>query len=68
MSCIGESGSDAENGRLGVLHPLLPISSTVRRQDMPEFWHIDGAIYVNRTSDLNLDTSSNDNPIGFVMP
>ena len=52
----------------GVLHPLLPISSTVRRQDMPEFWHIDGAIYVNRTSDLNLDTSLNDNPIGFVMP
>ena len=35
---------------------------------MPEFWHIDGAIYVNRTSDLNLDTSLNDNPIGFVMP
>lgn len=54
--------------RSGVLHPLLPIASTVRRQDMPRFWHVDGAIYINRSDDLALDTSLNDNPIGFVMP
>lgn len=54
--------------RSGVLHPILPMSSTVRRQDMPRFWHVDGAIYVNRADDLTPETSLNDNPIGFVMP
>ncbi len=54
--------------RFGVLHPVLPLPSTVRRQDMPRFWHVDGAIYVNRTDDLTPETSLNDNPIGFVMP
>lgn len=52
----------------GVLHPILPVSSTVRRQDMPRFWHVDGAIYINRSSDLTHDTSLNDNPIAFIMP
>lgn len=52
----------------GVMHPILPISSTVRRQDMPQFWHVDGAIYINRTEDLTSETSLNDNPIAFVMP
>lgn len=52
----------------GVLHPLLPILSTVRRQDMPDFWKVDGAIYINKSSDITLETSLNDNPIGFVMP
>lgn len=52
----------------GVLHPLLPVLSTVRRQDMPEYWRVDGAIYINKSSDLTLATSFNDNPIGFVMP
>lgn len=54
--------------RSGVLHPLLPMSSTVRRQDMPAFYHVDGAIYINRTDDVSLETSLNDNPIGYVMP
>ena len=54
--------------RSGVLHPLLPMSSTVRRQDMPAFYHVDGAIYINRTEDITLETSLNDNPIGYVMP
>lgn len=52
----------------GVLHPLLPVLSTARRQDMPDFWKVDGAIYINKNSDINLNTSFNDNPIGFVMP
>lgn len=52
----------------GVMHPILPISSTVRRQDMPRFWHVDGAIYINRAEDLTLETSLNDNPIAYVMP
>lgn len=52
----------------GVMHPILPISSTVRRQDMPRFWHVDGAIYINRADSLSGDTSLNDNPIAYVMP
>lgn len=52
----------------GVMHPLLPVSSTVRRQDMPRFWHVDGAVYVNRATDLTPETSLNDNPIGYAMP
>lgn len=52
----------------GVMHPILPISSTVRRQDMPRFWHVDGAIYINRAGELTPETSLNDNPIAFVMP
>lgn len=54
--------------RSGVLHPILPVPSTVRRQDMPRFWHVDGAVYVNRADDLTPETSLNDNPIGFVVP
>lgn len=54
--------------RSGVLHPILPVPSTVRRQDMPRFWHVDGAVYVNRADDLTPETSLNDNPIGYVMP
>ena len=51
----------------GVMHPLLPVSSTVRRQDLPTFWHVDGAIYINRTDELDEETSLNDNPIGYAM-
>lgn len=54
--------------QFGVLHPLLPVSSTVRRQDMPAFYHVDGAIYINLAQDLTLETSLNDNPIGYAMP
>lgn len=52
----------------GILHPLLPIGSTVRRQDMPKFYRVDGAIYINRCDELTCDTSLNDNPIAYVMP
>lgn len=54
--------------RSGVLHPILSMPSTVRRQDMPRFWHVDGAVYINRSDDLTTETSLNDNPIGYVMP
>ena len=52
----------------GILHPILPVCSTARRQDMPKFYHVDGAIYINKSEDLTADTSLNDNPIAYVMP
>lgn len=52
----------------GVLQPLLNTNSTVRRQDMPVFYHVNGAIYINRIDEINRDTSFNDNPVGYVMP
>lgn len=51
----------------GIMHPLIPISSTIRRQDMPRFYHVNGAIYVNDFHGLSLDTSLNDNPVAYVM-
>ena len=52
----------------GMLQPLLNTNSTARRQDMPAFYHVNGAIYINRIDEINRDTSFNDNPVGYVMP
>jgi CMP-N-acetylneuraminic acid synthetase len=52
----------------GVLHPVLPLTSTVRRQDMPDFYHVNGAVYVNSFDGLSSETSLNDNPVAYVMP
>ena len=51
----------------GVLKPLLQTGSTVRRQDMPPFYRVNGSIYINPIEEINRDTSFNDNPIPFVM-
>ena len=53
-----------EDGRL---HPLLQTGSTVRRQDMPPFYRVNGSIYINPIEEINSTTSFNDNPIPFVM-
>lgn len=50
----------------GRLKPLLDGSSTVRRQDMPSFFRVNGSVYVNPVEKLNPDTSFNDNPVPFV--
>lgn len=49
------------------LKPLLQVSSTVRRQDMPPYYRVNGSIYINPIEGINRDTSFNDNPIPFVM-
>lgn len=54
----------------GTLSPILrnPTSS-VRRQDMPDIFKINGSIYINSIEDImNEDMSFNDNPLGFIMP
>lgn len=49
------------------LKPLLEGSSTVRRQDMPPFYRVNGSIYINPVEGISPTTSFNDNPIPFVM-
>ncbi|MCE3039256.1 cytidylyltransferase domain-containing protein [Helicobacter anatolicus] len=50
-----------------ILTPLLQTNSTTRRQDLPPFYRINGAIYINKISTLTTNTSFNDNPIGYIM-
>lgn len=51
----------------GKLTKLLNVSSTCRRQDMPPYYRVNGAIYVNAWDELNPELSLNDNTHGFVM-
>ena len=52
----------------GRLTSLLPGNSTIRRQDMPVYYRVNGSIYVNKVNRLSAATSLNDNPVGYVMP
>lgn len=51
----------------GKLDNVLKESSTIRRQDLPSYVEVNGAVYVNKLNELTLETSLNDNPIGFLM-
>jgi CMP-N-acetylneuraminic acid synthetase len=46
---------------------LLPISSTMRRQDMPDYYRINGSIYINRVDELTLTTSFADNIQPYII-
>ena len=49
------------------LIPLLNVSSTCRRQDMPKYYRVNGCIYINSVNELDEKTSFNDNEVPFVM-
>lgn len=51
----------------GTLKKLLNDSSTIRRQDMPPFYKVNGSIYINQINELCSLTSFNDNSYGFIM-
>ena len=52
----------------GTLQNLLNISSTVRRQDFPRFYKVDGAIYIQKIDEnLDKDTSLNDGKLAYIM-
>ncbi len=46
---------------------LIPGMMTARRQDLKEFYQVDGAVYINTVSELNEDTNFNENRYGLVM-
>lgn len=52
----------------GFLENILNIDSTVRRQDFPDFYKVNGAIYINKIDDsFTSKTSLNDNNFPFIM-
>ena len=47
---------------------LLHMNSTMRRQDFPKFYKVDGAIAIQKIDEkFNLETSINDGKLGYVM-
>ena len=52
----------------GNLKPLLHCSSTVRRQDFPAVYKVNGSVYMNLIDEnFNENTSLNDNQYGYKM-
>lgn len=49
------------------MEKLLSINSTVRRQDMSNYYRINGSIYINLIDEINYATSFNDNIIYYLM-
>lgn len=49
------------------LKPLIQMSSTCRRQDMPKYYRVNGCIYINSIDEIDETTSFNDNIIPFEM-
>jgi CMP-N,N'-diacetyllegionaminic acid synthase len=59
MRTIGEDGK---------VKNLMEISSTVRRQDFPTFYKVNGAIYINKINEnFTKNTSLNDNKLAYLM-
>ncbi|WP_121757104.1 cytidylyltransferase domain-containing protein [Helicobacter felis] len=49
------------------LKPLLNAPSSVRRQDLPAYYKINGAIYIHQCATLQYGTSLNDALIGYEI-
>lgn len=51
----------------GKLKNLLDVESTCRRQDMPMYYKVNGALYINKVKELTPQTSLNDNKVPYIM-
>lgn len=58
MRTIGEDGR---------LRPLLDRAITIRRQDMPPCYRLDGCIYINNIKNLNESTNFAANSVSYIM-
>lgn len=55
-------------GEDGNLVNLLDIKSTIRRQDFPSYYKINGAVYINKISEnFDENISLNDNKLPYIM-
>lgn len=54
-------------GADGCLTNMLNQSSTCRRQDMPPYYRVNGAIYIYNVAELSLNTSLNDALVPYIM-
>ncbi len=52
----------------GKLRRLLNTDSSVRRQDMKNYYRVNGSIYINLISEINANTSFNDNELPYIIP
>lgn len=50
----------------GIMDNLLNLPSTIRRQDMPPIYKVNGSIYINLIKELSNNTSLNDNPLAYI--
>ena len=50
----------------GMMDNLLNLPSTIRRQDMPPIYKVNGSIYINLIKELSNNTSLNDNPLAYI--
>ena len=52
----------------GYMKKLLDMNSSIRRQNFPDFYKVNGAIYINKIDEnLTNDTSLNDNKLAYIM-
>ena len=51
----------------GSLNRIIDTTSTVRRQDFKDYYRVNGAIYINKISEMSNETSFNDNSLSYVM-
>ena len=51
----------------GTMEKMLDLQSTVRRQDMKNYYRVNGSIYINKISEINANTSLNDNVIPYIV-